>query len=100
MLQNHQDSSFLPIVDISVFLENPSSPESFLEIQKLSAALKEFGAFGLRDCRVTEEDNDSFLDLMEDYFESDKSADIKPELSYQVGATPSGIELPRVFLVV
>jgi isopenicillin N synthase-like dioxygenase len=96
MLQNHQDSSILPVIDISFFLQNPSSQESLQEIQRLTEALKEFGAFGLRDSRVSEQDNDSFLDLMEDYFESDKSDDIRPHLSYQVGATPSGIELPRV----
>ena len=68
------------------------------EITKLTQALKDFGAFGLKDSRVSEKDNSAFLDLMEDYFSGDKTADTRPELSYQVGATPSGIELPRVYL--
>lgn len=91
-----QDTSCLPVVDISQFLHNPNSEEAKQEIAKLTQALKDFSAFGLKDSRVSEADNAAFLDLMEDYFNGDKTADTRPELSYQVGATPSGIELPRV----
>lgn len=48
-------------------------------------------------------DNDKYIDLMEDYFErtgelfyaGEKVDDIKPEVMYQVGATPENIEMAR-----
>ena len=52
----------------------------------------------MRDPRVTEADNDEFLDLLEEYFSQPaelKAEDARPELSYQVGATPEGVEVPR-----
>jgi len=52
----------------------------------------------IRDPRVTEEDNNNFLDMMELYFDQShdqKMKDVHPELSYQLGATPEFTELPR-----
>jgi hypothetical protein len=46
-----------------------------------------FGALLLHDSRVSEEDNNVFLDLMEDYFalpEDELKKDERPELGYQV----------------
>lgn len=46
-----------------------------------------YGALLLHDSRVSDGDNDTFLDLMEDYFsqpEADLKKDERPELGYQV----------------
>jgi hypothetical protein len=47
---------------------------------------------------VSEHDNDTFLDLLEDYFnqpESELKKDERPELSYQVGVTLENTEKPK-----
>jgi isopenicillin N synthase-like dioxygenase len=52
----------------------------------------------VRDNLVSEDDNNNFLDLMEQYFEQDenkKMEDARPELGYQVGVTPEKKELSR-----
>ena len=57
----------------------------------------------IKDPRVDFSDNDKYIDLMEDYFErtgelfysGEKVEDIKPEVMYQVGATPENIEMAR-----
>lgn len=46
--------------------------------------------------RASEEDNATFLNMMERYFEqTDFATDARPNLSYQVGVTPELIERPR-----
>ena len=48
----------------------------------------------IRDPRVSEANNDRFLDMMERYFESsDGIVDARPHFHYQVGVTPSHIGL-------
>jgi len=45
----------------------------------------------VRDPRVNSQDNDNFLDTIEDYFNQEydtKMQDARPEFSYQVGVTP------------
>jgi hypothetical protein len=52
----------------------------------------------LHDSRVSEEDNSTFLDLLEDYFaqsEDDLKKDERPELSYQIGVTLENTEKPK-----
>ena len=47
---------------------------------------------------MSEEDNSTFLDLLEDYFaqpEQDLKRDERPELSYQVGVTLENTEKPK-----
>lgn len=56
------------------------------------------GCLVVRAPGVGEADNDRFLDAMEAYFsrpDDAKMADARPQFSYQVGATPSGVEAPR-----
>ncbi len=71
-------------------------------VRELCAAIADClhrtGCLVVRVPGVDEALHDTFLDLMERYFEQpdeDKLADVRPELSYQVGATPSGVETPR-----
>jgi len=68
-----------------------------LSCEKVAACLRETGALVIRDPRCTTQDNDRFLDMMERYF--GQAADLKrkqerPDLHYQVGVTPEGVEVP------
>ncbi|KAG5189780.1 hypothetical protein JKP88DRAFT_197518 [Tribonema minus] len=59
-------------------------------------SLHRYGVVLVRDPDVREEDNAAFIDMMERYYEqSDGVTDARPELSYQVGVTPGGVEVPR-----
>ena len=52
----------------------------------------------VHDSRVSEEDNNEFLDLIEDYFAQPEEAlkkDERPELGYQVGVTLENTEKPK-----
>ena len=67
-------------------------------MNKAAEALIIYGALVLHDSRVSERDNVSFLDLMEDYFNQPETAlkeDARPELSYQVGVTLENTERPK-----
>lgn len=84
-----------PIVDLTEFLK---TGEKNAECDKISSLLEQYGILIIKDPRVHQEDQDTFLDMMENYFEQDeekKLNDIKKELSYQVGTTPTGIEKAR-----
>lgn len=88
----------LPVIDLESFISSPTSAQAQQECKRLADACISFGAFAVRDKRVSEEANSQFLNLMEDYFDQDtfaKEQDCRPELSYQVGATPALTELPR-----
>ncbi|KIP12538.1 hypothetical protein PHLGIDRAFT_27334 [Phlebiopsis gigantea 11061_1 CR5-6] len=89
----------LPIVDLDVFLSQPSDSLAVLqECQKAADALIAYGALLLHDSRVSEEDNNVFLDLIEDYFaqpEVELKKDERPELGYQVGVTLENTEKPK-----
>ncbi|KAK0711899.1 hypothetical protein B0H67DRAFT_302822 [Lasiosphaeris hirsuta] len=89
----------LPVVDLDVFLNHPrGSPGVQAECVKAAKALITYGALVLHDSRVSEEDNSTFLDLLEDYFaqpEEDLKKDERPELSYQIGVTLENTEKPK-----
>jgi hypothetical protein len=94
-----QLSMDLPVIDLDVYLNHPSdSPEVQAECEKAAKALITYGALVLHDSRVSSEDNDVFLDLLEDYFaqpEEDLRRDERPELSYQIGVTLENTEKPK-----
>ncbi|KAG8893349.1 hypothetical protein FRC01_013659 [Tulasnella sp. 417] len=82
--------SSLPIVDLDIFRSEPGSAQAQEECKKAADALITYGALVVKDSRVSESDNETFLDLMEDYFaQSDDllKKDERPEFSYQVGVT-------------
>lgn len=89
----------LPVIDLDVFLHRPrESPEVQAECASAADALVTYGALVLHDSRVSERDNDTFLDLLEDYFaqpEDELKKDERPELSYQVGVTLENTEKPK-----
>ncbi|KAI0660332.1 Clavaminate synthase-like protein [Cubamyces menziesii] len=89
----------LPVVDLDVFLSaSPDSHEFTNECKKAADALITYGALLLHDSRVSEEDNNTFLDLIEDYFAQPEELlkqDERPELGYQVGVTLENTEKPK-----
>ncbi|KAM6498551.1 hypothetical protein JOM56_006499 [Amanita muscaria] len=89
----------LPIIDLGCYLSSdPKSEQVLQQCKKAADALITYGALLLRDSRVSEEDNSTFLDLLEDYFnqpEADLKKDERPELSYQVGVTLENTEKPK-----
>ncbi|GFP52925.1 hypothetical protein ACSS6W_000349 [Trichoderma asperelloides] len=97
--QQSQLSMDLPIIDLDVYLNNPpTSPLVQAECSRAASALITYGALLLHDSRVSEADNDTFLDLLEDYFaqpEEDLKRDERPELSYQIGVTLENTEKPK-----
>jgi isopenicillin N synthase-like dioxygenase len=93
------DQMNLPIIDLDVYLgQDASSPAVVAECAKAANALITYGALVLHDSRVSPSDNETFLDLLEDYFaqpESDLRRDERPELSYQIGVTLENTEKPK-----
>ena len=90
-------STIAPVIDVSSWLNDPSSVEAQMACKALAESLKATGIALLRDSRVSEADEVAFLDLMEDYFAQPdelKMADVRKEFHYQVGATPSMVEIP------
>lgn len=88
----------LSTVDIAPFLQDPTSKEAHEACQKLVAILKSTSCLIVKDPRVREEDNVAFLNLVEKYFSQPRDnlmSDVHPELSYQLGATPEFVEVPR-----
>ncbi|VBB86110.1 Putative protein of unknown function [Podospora comata] len=99
MAESQELSMDLPVIDLDVFLHNPrDSVEVQAECVKAANALITYGALVLHDSRVSEDDNTTFLDLLEDYFaqpEEDLKKDERPELSYQIGVTLENTEKPK-----
>lgn len=98
-MATHEVSMDLPIIDLDVFLNSPhDSPAAVAECRKAAEALITYGALVLHDSRVSPEDNEGFLDLLEDYFAQpteELKKDERPELSYQIGATLENTEKPK-----
>ncbi|KAF8167622.1 hypothetical protein B0H34DRAFT_644754 [Crassisporium funariophilum] len=92
-------SNDLPVINLDLYLAGPRDSESVLrECTKAAEALIIYGALVLHDSRASEEDNATFLDLIEDYFdqpEAELKKDERPELGYQVGVTLENTEKPK-----
>lgn len=99
MAAAHELPMDLPIIDLDIFLNNPhDSPDVVAECRKAAEALVTYGALVLHDSRVSGKDNDTFLDLLEDYFAQpveELRKDERPDLSYQIGATLENTERPK-----
>ncbi|PKA60358.1 hypothetical protein AXF42_Ash008417 [Apostasia shenzhenica] len=97
----------LPVVDLAPYLEIsakhgwdgsdlPAEVEEKCSV--VSRSLRDTGALLVKDPRCSTDDNDRFLDMMERYFEQPddfKRQQERPDLHYQVGVTPEGVEVPR-----
>jgi isopenicillin N synthase-like dioxygenase len=67
-------------------------------MRKAAEILHTYGALTVKDPNVSQNDNDVFLDLLESYFNRPYDQivkDARPEIFYQLGVTPEGVELPR-----
>ncbi|TXT13007.1 hypothetical protein VHUM_01408 [Vanrija humicola] len=86
------------LVDLDVYLADPSSPAALAEARKAAESLILTGALVVRDSRAPKEANDRFLDLFEDYFalpQEELEKDERPEIGYQVGVTLENTEKPK-----
>ena len=91
--EEEEEDGEVPVVDLSVFLASGKDDEA---CRQIAFALHHYGVVACRDPRVSSEDNNRYLDMMEKYFAlSDGVRDARPEYSYQVGVTPSRTERPR-----
>jgi isopenicillin N synthase-like dioxygenase len=90
----------LPVINLDPYLNKESNSESVWqsECTAIAHCLTKYGCLVIKDPRVTMKDNDAFIDQMEQYYEQPKNVkleDIRPEVFYQVGATPDGVEQAR-----
>jgi isopenicillin N synthase-like dioxygenase len=75
----------LPSFSVEKFLGNAS--DAFEECSSLAEALHTYGSVIVKDSRIDELENESYLDLMERYFaqpKEEKLNDARAELHYQV----------------
>jgi isopenicillin N synthase-like dioxygenase len=96
------DTLDLPVIDLEPHLRRHESAEfaarAVEEAQKAADGLHKYGLLIVRDPRATADQNDTFLNMLEKYFEQPdevKSKDVRKEYFYQVGTTPEHTELPR-----
>jgi isopenicillin N synthase-like dioxygenase len=89
----------LPVFDMAPFLTaGPSSAEVQTLCHQMAECMHESGVLIVKDPRVSMQDNETFLSMLERYFEQPaelKKQDERPEIYYQVGATPEFIENAR-----
>ena len=83
----------LPVIEASTFFAKEQNRAAYHEqCLKVADALHRYGVAIIRDPRVNENDNNTFLNLLERYFESsDGVRDARPEHHYQVGVTPANV---------
>ena len=61
----------LPVIDFAAFFNRAMDEDAYQrECKRAANAFREYGALALRDPRVFFEDNETFLNMMEKYFES------------------------------
>ncbi|KAL6756721.1 hypothetical protein V8C86DRAFT_2643540 [Haematococcus lacustris] len=83
--------------NVSNFASQQPSAEQLQLCKRLAECLERTGLVLVKDVRVPSATNEQFLDTMEQYFgHADKAKDVRADLCYQVGLTPSGVERPRV----
>ena len=90
-----------PVIDVAAFLDNTDSREE--ECKKVVESLHQYGILIIRDPRIEEKDNEDYIDLLENYFESrgdmfynnQELKEAHPEIHYQVGITPELKEKAR-----
>jgi isopenicillin N synthase-like dioxygenase len=87
----------MPVIDFQRFFERSENADAYIqECVKVAEAFHKYGIVLVKDPRVIEDDNNTFLNMMEGYFEgSDGTRDARPEYHYQVGVTPDHTERPR-----
>ena len=84
--QGQTSAMQLPVVDLSAALHSGTGDVAHHTVLQ---SLRDTGCVVVRDPRVPSDNNDAFLDMMEQYFarpREQKMADCRPEAHYQVQA--------------
>lgn len=72
----------IPVIDLTPWLGKSSVEGGADDCQRLAEALHKFGVVIVRDPRVSESENDAFLDQMEAYYaQSDGVKDARPQVT-------------------
>jgi len=88
------DLTEFPVTDLAPYLHKGDTSQC----KEIARLLHKYGILIIKDPRVPQGDNEEFIDMMEKYYErsdEDKKQDIRKELYYQVGLTPTMIEQAR-----
>lgn len=92
----------LPIFDLQNYLEASAASGREAEYAETCKAIAEqlhkYGILIVKDPRVSEADNDKFINMLEKYFEQPRAVkmpDSRPQVHYQVGVTPDLVEKAR-----
>jgi hypothetical protein len=96
-----QATEEIPVIDAAKYLKQEEGWQE--ECNKVAYSFHKFGIVKLRDPRVNEKDNDDYIDMVEKYFNSvskkfyagEVLKDARPDLCYQTGVTPEGLEKAR-----
>jgi len=91
----------IPTIDGHLYMNKLNGWEK--ECEKVAESFHKYGMLKLRDPRVNETHNDNYIDLVERYFDfvskkhyaGEKLRDSRPDLFYQTGVTPEGVEKAR-----
>eukprot|EP00698_Gefionella_okellyi_P003592 TRINITY_DN13377_c0_g1_i1.p1 TRINITY_DN13377_c0_g1~~TRINITY_DN13377_c0_g1_i1.p1 ORF type:complete len:357 (-),score=74.92 TRINITY_DN13377_c0_g1_i1:40-1110(-) len=90
----------VPVIDLTTWLGRKSDSDTDVVglAKTVADCLRTTGVLIVRDPRVSEADNNRFVDMFENYYEQPydvKMKDVRPHLHYQVGATPEFTEEAR-----
>uniref|UniRef100_A0A7S0TA44 Isopenicillin N synthase-like Fe(2+) 2OG dioxygenase domain-containing protein n=1 Tax=Erythrolobus madagascarensis TaxID=708628 RepID=A0A7S0TA44_9RHOD len=101
-------SGVIPVVDVSEHVFERISGDDVTHhvsdrvvetcAREIARAFEEYGAVVVRDERVSEQENDAFVRLLQRYFVQPreiKMQDVRREISYQRGTTPDHVERAR-----
>jgi len=91
-----------PVIDLSAYLNKGKKGSRKAKWQgdcdKICELFHTYGFIVVKDPRVSHKHNDTFIDLMERYYGQDeekKAKDVRKQLHYQVGITPTRTERAR-----
>ena len=85
-----------PLIDLSSYLNDPENAVNHCKM--VADLFHKYGILCVRDPRVNDQYNEEFLDMLEKYYEQTdeiKGKDVRKDVFYQVGLTPTRIERAR-----
>jgi len=101
-LASAKDTDEYPVIDLSHYLHKADKDADKhvweADCKKIADLLHHYGFLIVKDPRVAENHNETFIDMMEKYYgqeEEAKSSDVHKEVFYQVGITPTRTERAR-----
>lgn len=99
MAKDEDDVADLKVFELGPILSAASGAElddTLINICKdMARCIHETSCLVIRDPRVSEGDNTRFMEMIKRYYAQDgetKRADARPDIFYQVGVTPEGVE--------